>query len=745
MKWFNNLRIGTKIIAGFLLVALMAGAIGAVGIYGITTIAELDENMYKTMTDPLSEMVLIADSFQRLRGNVKDILLSVSASEVADYEDRIAQRFAEFDAALDKYEDTLFTEEGAQLVAEIKTLRIQYEQNVEEIIGLHRAGRSNEALNLLKGQGNDIRTEIETKYRRLAEIKNVAAEETAAGNHATAAATQMTMIIILAFGMVFAILIGIVIANSISRPLRKGLAMIQEMAKGHLSGRLNLDSRDEVGQMAKAMDVFADDLQHKMIGNLNRISVGDVSVNMTAVDDQDEITPAMIRTSQAIRRLVTDANTLVEAAVAGRLDPGADASQHQGEFAKIVDGVNRTLDAVIKPVQEASTVLNAMSQGNLQMRVTGNYQGDHAAIKIALNDTLDALSDYVREIASVLTDMANSNMDVAITGEYRGDFAAIKTALNMIVESFNDLLTEMSSSAEQVAAGAKQVSDGSQALSQGATEQASSLEQLTASITEIAAQTKQNAHNAGEANELALKAKDNAIGGNSQMQGMVKAMSEINDSSTSISKIIKVIDEIAFQTNILALNAAVEAARAGQHGKGFAVVAEEVRNLAARSANAAKETTDLIEGSINKVNAGTKIADDTAKALDQIVTDVSRATDLVGSIAVASNEQATAIAQINQGVEQVSQVVQANSATSEQSAATSEELSGQAELLKTMISRFNLRKLHTTARFAALRDSGTDYAAAEDLRRKPVALPAASLDPRKKLKINLNDMEFGKY
>jgi methyl-accepting chemotaxis protein len=744
MKWFNNLKIGTKIIAGFLLVALMAGAIGAVGIYGITTIAELDENMYKTMTDPLSDMVIIADSFQRLRGNVKDILLAVSASEIAEYEDRIALRFTEFDAALDKYEDTLFTEEGARLVAETKTLRAEYETTVKAIVSLHRSGNSIAAIELMKGRGNDIRTGIESNYRRLAEIKNVAAETTAAGNHATASATQMTMIIILAFGMIFSVLVGIVIANSISRPLRKGLAMIQEMSKGHLNNRLHLDSRDEVGQMANAMDAFADDLQHKMIGNLNKIAVGDVSVNMTAVDDQDEITPAMIKTSQAIRRLVTDANALVEAAVAGRLDTRADASVHQGDFAKIVDGVNRTLDAVIKPVQEASTVLNAMSQGNLQMRVNGNYQGDHAAIKIALNDTLDALSDYVREIASVLTDMANSNMDVAITGEYRGDFAAIKTALNMIVESFNDLLTEMNSSAEQVAAGAKQVSDGSQALSQGATEQASSLEQLTASITEIAAQTKQNAINAGEANELALKAKDNAIGGNSQMQGMVKAMSEINESSTSISKIIKVIDEIAFQTNILALNAAVEAARAGQHGKGFAVVAEEVRNLAARSANAAKETTDLIEGSIHKVNAGTKIADDTAKALDQIVTDVSRATDLVGSIAVASNEQATAIAQVNQGVEQVSQVVQANSATSEQSAATSEELSGQAELLKTMISRFNLRKLHTTARFAALRDQGSDFAA-EDLRRKPASTPSVSLDPRKKLKINLNDMEFGKY
>jgi methyl-accepting chemotaxis protein len=376
----------------------------------------------------------------------------------------------------------------------------------------------------------------------------------------------------------------------------------------------------------------------------------------------------------------------------------------------------------------------------------GDYQGDHAAIKVALNGTLDALAGYVEEIAQVLTEMANSNLDVAITGDYRGDFAPIKQALNLIVDSFNELLSEMNSAAEQVAAGSRQVSDGSQALSQGTTEQASSIEQLNASITEIAAQTKQNAINANEANDLAGKARGNAVEGNGQMKHMVRAMSEINESSTNISKIIKVIDEIAFQTNILALNAAVEAARAGQHGKGFAVVAEEVRNLAARSANAAKETTALIEGSIQKVSAGTRIADDTAKALDQIVNDVSRAADLVGAIAVASNEQATGIAQVNQGVEQVSSVVQANSATSEESAATSEELSSQADLLKNLISRFRLRK---AGQFPGHRMSESD-ARAVDLHLKKHAAPAVGHDQpvagqRQKMRINLNDIEFGKY
>ncbi|MDR3560082.1 MAG: methyl-accepting chemotaxis protein, partial [Negativicutes bacterium] len=480
---------------------------------------------------------------------------------------------------------------------------------------------------------------------------------------------------------------------------------------------------------------------------VDRISKGDIPPKITDNynGDFNEIKVNLNNCIDNINALVADANMLARAAVDGKLDTRADATKHGGDYRKIVEGVNLTLDEVIQPINEAAAVLQQMAQGNLQMRVTGDYKGGHAAIKNAMNETLDALSSYVSEISSVLNEMANSNLNLAINNEYKGDFAQIKDALNLIIQSFNEVFSEINGSADQVASGSRQVSDGSQALSQGATEQASSIEELTASISQVAAQTKDNAVNANQANQLALVAKENAEQGNLQMQSMLKSMGEINESSSNISKIIKVIDEIAFQTNILALNAAVEAARAGQHGKGFAVVAEEVRNLAARSANAAKETTAMIEGSIKKVEDGTEIANGTAKALDEIVNGVTKAADLVGEIAGASNEQATSIAQINKGIEQVSQVVQTNSATAEQSAAASEELSGQAEILKGMIAKFRLKgSSGSGTRQESMGFSGMNKTL--EKRQKPTtARSSIYSEGNGRAKIALSDQEFGKY
>ncbi|WP_369283500.1 methyl-accepting chemotaxis protein [Oscillibacter sp. GMB15532] len=280
--------------------------------------------------------------------------------------------------------------------------------------------------------------------------------------------------------------------------------------------------------------------------------------------------------------------------------------------------------------------------------------------------------------------------DLTIEIEARSEEDVLGSALLGLVQKFNILAGNIISSANQVNSGANQVAYTSTALSQGATEQASSVEELSASMEEVTSQTAQNAGNAQKTNILVTTIQSDANYGNTQMAEMLRAMDAINASSINISKIIKVIDDIAFQTNILALNAAVEAARAGNAGKGFAVVADEVRNLAAKSAQAAKETTELIEASINKVNDGTDIAQETAAALSKIVDGVLQTGQLVGTIASASNEQAVALEQINQGLLQISQVVQTNAASAEECAAASEELLSQSDCLKESVNVFKV-------------------------------------------------------
>ncbi|QEY33938.1 HAMP domain-containing protein [Caproiciproducens galactitolivorans] len=345
----------------------------------------------------------------------------------------------------------------------------------------------------------------------------------------------------------------------------------------------------------------------------------------------------------------------------------------------------------LAPVNKIVTLSQEMGNGNLNSDIHVDTQDELGELAAISKETSQRLSEYVSEISQVLTEISNGNLKVDVTRDYVGDFSPIKKALVKIIDSLNIAFSEIGTAAIQVSTGAEEIANGAQSLSNGATEQAGSLEELSASIDEVSQKVKLNANNANNARILAEDAQRELEIGKETIGEMMAAITEIRDTSMEITKIIKTIDDIAFQTNILSLNAAVEAARAGSAGKGFAVVADEVRNLASKSAEAAKHTTTLIDNSVNAVENGTKIAAKTAELLNLIVAKFTDVNNLVTEIADASNEQASSISQIDTGVSQISSVVQMNSATAEESAASSEELSAQANLLKERVAKFELK------------------------------------------------------
>ncbi len=385
-----------------------------------------------------------------------------------------------------------------------------------------------------------------------------------------------------------------------------------------------------------------------------------------------------------------DVSKLINAAIKGNLEMRVSTDQYSGDWYKLTTGLNNLLQAVNTPIEEANAILKQLSEGNFNVAVNKNLNGSFADMMHSFDKMVESVGSYINEITDILGNLASGDLTRTISRQYVGQFDLIKDSINHIAKTLKGTISEIKTSADSVLMGAGQISETSMDLANGASTQSCSVQELNALITTVNQQTLQTVSKAKLANDFSHESIKSAKVGNDDILRMLHSMDEVKEASKNISKIIKVIDDIAFQTNLLALNAAVEAARAGEHGKGFAVVAQEVRSLAARSQNAARDTSLLIEDTISKINGGTETAKITADALQKIISGINTVADIINQIYVATDGQTEGISKITYGINKISEVVQNNVSTSEEAAAAAEELNSQSEVLAQMVARFRL-------------------------------------------------------
>ena len=806
-----KMTIKMKLILSFMFVAILAATVGYIGSSNLNTMSGHYNDLWEQKATSFINIGNLETAYHQIRVNVLKLMLNTDPAAVETLKEKVNEHRATLKKNMDELLPKIESDAVKKLYEEFKQKTAIAAAGNNKVMELVLANKNKEAYDAYI---SDAEPKVQAAKDVLLVMQSKIIEEGNSENKDLVTESKTTinkMYSIISITVFLAVFLGWFIASGVTKSIFQAICEAKALAESIVNGKLDLRGdagkvnfefagivngiNDIINAFMKPLKVNAE--------YVNRISKGDMPPKITDEykGDFNELKNNLNQCIDAVGALIKDANTLAEAAIAGKLSTRADASKHNGDFRKIVEGVNNTLDAVIGPLNVAAKYVDDISRGDIPEKIKESYNGDFNKIKDNLNqcveainelvkdanmlaeaaiegrldtradaekhkgdfkkivegvnNTLDAVLMPVNEARECLGEMAKGNFDTEMRGNYKGDHAILKNALNDTITSINEVLGQVKATVDQVNSGAGQVSMASQSLSQSSTEAASSLEEISASMQQISSQIKQNTENAVTANQVSNQAKSTAETGNLKMKDMVRAMGEINESAKNISKIIKAIDEIAFQTNLLALNAAVEAARAGKHGKGFTVVAEEVRNLAQRSAKAAKETAEMIEGAISKTDIGTKIADETAKVLEEIAIGSVKATDLMGEIAAASKEQTQGINQISQGLGQLDNVTQQNTATAEEAASASEELSSQSMQLKEMVEKFNLKNdkktvnayvsSHKVEKHEPKKITETKQSIA--YKSKKIEKPHGSVKPEANpdKMITLDDNEFGKF
>lgn len=627
---------------------------GLFSIFELKNVNEYSSTIAKLWLPSLAKISEIGGNITDLRRHELEYM-QLSPADRAAGEKAMEEKIQNITIYKKTFENLIDNDVQQKIFDELTTSWDEYQKFHEEWMLSAKSGKISQAQEILLKKAISSYEKADnatTKLEKTAYEGGVTASEVSDTVYSKA---KIIIILTVILSMILGGVLATVVTGNVAKIIRSLMHATREIEEAALNGNLsvrgdaqkiNFEFREIIVGTNRILDAVINPL-NVAANYVDHLSKGELINNITDEykGDFNTLKNNLNKCLDAVRLLVRDTELLIEAALAGNLKYRADASKHSGDFAKVIQGVNRTLDSLLAPVIEAGKVLEKVSAKNLTAEVKGDYVGEHALIK---------------------------------------------NNLNSAVKNLREALTQVAEAVGQVQSASGQIAGGSQSLAQGANQQASSLEEISSSLHEMSAMVKSNTENANQASLLAKQANDRAEAGNLAVNNMSEAIQLIKKSADETFKIVKTIDEIAFQTNLLALNAAVEAARAGDAGKGFAVVAEEVRNLAQRSAAAAKNTSSMIEESRKNAEKGVTVTAEVAEALKQIGEIIKKVSRLNDEVSTSTQEQSAGIEQINSGISETNKVTQQNAALSEQSASSAEELNGQAEALAALVRTFEI-------------------------------------------------------
>ncbi|MEJ1961945.1 MAG: methyl-accepting chemotaxis protein [Gammaproteobacteria bacterium] len=701
MNWFNNLRLSGKLLASFAVVLAITCALGVLSIVRLGDVAAESETIstiYMPSLDRLGAINTISSDIRisQIRNVVADSD-DVRASTASDIESRTAER----DHLVKEYEPLISSDEERALWTQAQSDWSEYIAKAARARELAKNGLASSAiLDLSTGESKQ---KFDSTSAKLHEV--IALDRKLGAQQTTEAIAKYKSGRIIIIGMMIVALalggfIAMYVARAISRPVRDTIAIFKRMSAGHLDNAIDISRHDEVGELQTNLSLMQDQLRKLMAENQAQLSainkaqaVVEMQLDGTIITANENFTRASGYTLDELKG--RHHSMLVDAAY-----------RNSDEYRRLWEGLRNGL--------ASSGRFQRLAKGNRPLWLEGSYNPisgpDGKPFKVTkyVSDvtTQVLLTQAMEQAVTQTQDVVKVAVDGDLTAriaihDKQGELRTLAESINGLLASVADIVAKVKGAAVEVHRGAEEISSGNANLSQRTEQQSSSLEETASSMEEMTSTVKQNADNAGQANQLATAARDQAEKGGAIVGKAVKAMTEINTSSRKIADIIGVIDEIAFQTNLLALNAAVEAARAGEQGRGFAVVASEVRSLAGRSATAAKEIKDLIQDSVKKVEDGSVLVTQSGQTLEQIVASVKKVSDIVAEIAAASREQSSGIEQVNRAVMQMDEMTQQNAALVEEATAASQSMADQARDLNQMMNRYRLDSTHQVAAQAA--------------------------------------------